>query len=132
MAMNYTWSAVAGVAIAIVFDLALLRTDLLRRKAFWVSYAIILGFQLVINGLLTGLPVVRYDHNAITGFRIAYAPFEDLLLGFALVLFTLSIWVRLDARAPRPVDRSVPLPPDGTCPPTRDRRTRRNRRARSR
>ena len=130
--MNYTWSTLVGVAIAVVIDQALLRTDLLRRKAFWVSYAIILGFQLVINGLLTGLPVVRYDHNVIAGFRIAYAPFEDLLFGFALVLFTLSIWVRLDARAPRHVDRSVPRSPDGTCPPTRDRRTRRNRRARSR
>jgi lycopene cyclase domain-containing protein len=38
---------------------------------------------------------VRYDPDAIVGLRIAYAPVEDLLFGFALVLLTLSIWTRL-------------------------------------
>ena len=130
--MNYTWAVLIGVAGAVLVDQAVLRTNLLRRKAFWVSYAIMLGFQLLINGLLTGIPIVRYDPGAISGFRIAYAPFEDLLFGFALVLFTLSIWVRLDAHVSRPEARPVRPRPDGSGRPRPDRRTRRSRRARSR
>jgi hypothetical protein len=49
--------------------------------------------------VLTGVPVVRYDPNVIIGWRIAYAPVEDLLFGFALVLLTLSTWVWLGRRA---------------------------------
>lgn len=99
--MSYTLAALCGVLGAALVDLALLRTMLLRRKAFWTAYAIVAFFQLVVNGLLTGLGVVRYDRNRILGARIVYAPVEDLLFGFALVLVTLSFWVwwgRLEAR----------------------------------
>ena len=97
--MNYTLFAALGVTLALVLDLLLLRTGLVLRKAFWVSYAIVLGFQLVVNGVLTGIPVVRYDADRILGWRIAYAPVEDLLFGFAMVLSTLVIWVWLGRRA---------------------------------
>ncbi len=97
--MTYTSMALLGVAAVALVDGLVLRTNLLRRKAFWTSYAIILGFQLLVNGLLTGVPVVRYDPNVIIGWRIAYAPVEDLLFGFALVLLTLSTWVWLGRRA---------------------------------
>lgn len=130
--MSYTWAALAGIAIAVLVDQLVLRTNLLRRKAFWVAYAIMLGFQLVINGVLTGLPVVRYDPDVIIGWRIAYAPVEDVLFGFALVVLTLSVWVRFDARASRPEDRSALQPPDAPGPPIPGGRTRRSRSARSR
>jgi lycopene cyclase domain-containing protein len=39
---------------------------------------------------------VRYDRDRIIGWRIAYAPVEDLLFGFALVTITLSLWVFSD------------------------------------
>lgn len=91
--------AIAGAVCAVLVDGLVCRTNLLRRKAFWTAYAIILFFQLIVNGVLTGLPIVRYDANAIIGVRIAYAPVEDLLFGFAMVLLTLSTWVWLGRRA---------------------------------
>lgn len=100
--MSYTALAVVGVAFSLLVDLALLRTNLVRRKIFWVSYAIVLVFQLVINGVLTGRRVVTYSAADIVGGatprlfgdgRFAYAPVEDLLFGFALVSQTLSWWV---------------------------------------
>ena len=96
--MTYTVLAVLGVVAAVVIDVAVLRTRLLRRKAFWAAYAIMVFFQLITNGVLTGIPIVRYDPETITGWRIAFAPVEDLLFGFALVVVTLSTWVRLGAR----------------------------------
>jgi len=99
--VSYTMAAVLGVVGAAAVDLGLLRTALLRRRAFWTAYGIVLFFQLVVNGLLTGLRIVRYDPDVIVGWRIAYAPVEDLLFGFALVLLTLSGWVAAGRRATR-------------------------------
>jgi lycopene cyclase domain-containing protein len=99
--VSYTVAAVLGVAGAGAVDLAVLRTGLLARRLFWTSYAVIVVFQLAVNGVLTGRGVVRYDDDAILGPRIAWAPVEDLLFGFALVLLTLSVWVRLGRRGRR-------------------------------
>jgi lycopene cyclase domain-containing protein len=96
--VSYTAAALLGVLGASLVDLGLLRTKLLRRKVFWTSYAIVLFFQLVVNGILTGRRIVTYDPHAIVGIRLAYAPVEDLLFGFAMVLLTLSTWVWLGRR----------------------------------
>lgn len=105
--MTYTELAVLAMLLVICVDLIVLHTRLLLRRIFWVSYVIILFFQLLSNAALTGLRVVRYNGQFIVGAstptdtappflgdgRIAFAPFEDLLFGFALVLLTLSVWV---------------------------------------
>jgi lycopene cyclase domain-containing protein len=107
--MTYTQLAVCGVLAAVVVDLAVLRVRVLRRRTFWVAYAIVLFFQLLTNGWLTGRQIVTYEGNAILGSadvtflgdgRIAYAPVEDLLFGFALVVWTLDWWVWLGRRRP--------------------------------
>ena len=110
--MTYTQLGVVAVILVAVVDLGLLRTRLLRRRVFWVSYAIIVFFQLVTNGMFTGFGIVRYDGDAIIGStspdsgpppflgdgRIAFAPVEDLLFGFALVVLTQVLWVWLGRR----------------------------------
>jgi lycopene cyclase domain-containing protein len=96
--VSYTVATLIGVAGVAVVDLALLRTRLVTRRLFWMSYAIVLFFQLIANGILAGLGVVRYNPAAISGVRFAYEPVEDILFGFALVLFTLSLWVWLGRR----------------------------------
>ena len=58
-------------------------------------------FQLIVNGVLTGLGIVQYDPRVIIGVRLAYAPVEDLGFGFALVTLTLCLWVRLGRTGPR-------------------------------
>lgn len=91
--MTYTAAACLGVGFAVVLDLVVLRTFLLRSKAFWVSYAIVLGFQLLVNGILTGRRLVVYAPSDIVGARFVYAPVEDLMFGFSLVLQTLAWWM---------------------------------------
>jgi lycopene cyclase domain-containing protein len=99
--VTYTQLALAGVAGAVLVDTALLRTWLVRRRTYWTAYAIVLFFQLVTNGILAGLDIVRYDPAAILGWRIAFAPVEDLLFGYAMVTLTLSTWVWLGRRGIR-------------------------------
>lgn len=96
--MTYTALAGAAVLLAALVDLAVLRTRLLATRAFWLAYAILLCFQLLVNGTLTGLAVVRYNPHDILGPRVANAPVEDLAFGFALILLTLAPWARLTAR----------------------------------
>lgn len=109
--MSYTAAAIVGVLGAVLVDLAVLRTFLVRRKAFWTSYAIVAFFQLIVNGLLTGLKVVRYDPHRIVDVRIVYAPVEDLGFGFAMVLLTLSLWVWWGRRASGRSRRAGPSAP---------------------
>lgn len=71
--MTYTQLAVFGVLIAIVLDLYVFKTKLLRRRVFWVSYSIVVFFQLVTNGILTGFGIVEYDGAAIIGSKIGRA-----------------------------------------------------------
>lgn len=99
--MTYSLAAVVAVLAAFAGDWLVLRTRLVCRRAFWTAYAILFGFQLAVNGVLTGLGVVRYDHRRIIGWRIAHAPVEDLLFGFAMILVTLSTWVFLGRVAAR-------------------------------
>ena len=99
--MSYTQLALLGVAGAVFVDTVLLRTWLVRRRTYWTAYAIVLLFQLVANGILTGFDIVRYDPGAILGWRVAFAPVEDVLFGYAMVTLTLSTWVWLGRKGIR-------------------------------
>jgi lycopene cyclase domain-containing protein len=110
--LTYTAAAAVAALIAILADFFILRTALLRSRAWWTAYGIVVFFQLLTNGWLAGRGIVRYSDEAILGSermvflgdgRIAYAPVEDLAFGFALVLMSCSAWARAGARSrPRP------------------------------
>jgi lycopene cyclase domain-containing protein len=100
--VSYTQLALLAVGGTVVLDLVVLRTRLLARKAFWTAYAIVIFFQLLTNGWLTGRGIVTYDPEAILGVRLAFAPVEDLLFGFALVVQTLAWWVWWGRRGLQP------------------------------
>ena len=91
--MSYTQLALLGVAATVALDLAVLRTRLLTRRAFWTAYGIVVLFQLAVNGWLTGRGIVTYDDAAIVGPRLVFAPVEDLLFGFALAGQSMAWWV---------------------------------------
>ena len=79
--MSYSTLAVLAVVGVLVVDLAVYRTRMVTRPVFWVACAI------------------TYDPDTIWGPRIAYAPVEDLLFGFAMVTLTLASWAAVNRRA---------------------------------
>ena len=91
--MSYSQIAILSLVLAIIIDQFISRRKLLKKKAFWISYAIILPFQLITNWWLTSRNIVMYNPDAIIGIRISSAPIEDLLFGFALVLSVMAMWV---------------------------------------
>ena len=105
--MTYTALAGLGVLAAIAVDRWVARTRLTSTRVWWTAYAIIVFFQLLTNGWLTGRGIVRYDADTILGGadptfvgdgRLVYAPVEDLAFGFALVLLSCVAWVWLGRR----------------------------------
>ena len=108
--MTYTALAVLGVLAALALDRWVARTRLTTTGDWWAAYAIIVLFQLLSNGWLTGRGIVRYSPDAIIGDsrdrvafigdgRLVFAPVEDLAFGFALVLTSCVAWVWLGRRA---------------------------------
>jgi lycopene cyclase domain-containing protein len=97
--VTYTMVAAVAVVAAVLLDQLVVRTRLTSTRTWWSAYAIIVVFQLLTNGWLTGRGIVQYDPDAILGPRILFAPVEDLGFGFALVLTTCAAWARLGGRA---------------------------------
>lgn len=90
--MTYSDIALNAVLLAVIADLLILRTQMLTRGIFWISYGLILPFQLLTNWWLTSRSIVMYSADQIIGRRLAGAPIEDLLFGFSMILMTIAFW----------------------------------------
>ena len=106
--MTYTAIAAVAALAAVALDRWAAHTRLTTSGTWWTAYGIIVAFQLLTNGWLTGRRIVRYDPDAIIGSsrvsfagqgRLVYAPVEDLVFGFALVLTTSVVWMWLGRRS---------------------------------
>jgi len=105
-----TYTAVAALAAlaAVALDRWGAGVKLTTSATWWATYGVIVFFQLLTNGWLTGRRIVQYDPDAIIGDdrvtflgngRLVFAPVEDLGFGFALVLTTSVVWVWLGRRS---------------------------------
>jgi lycopene cyclase domain-containing protein len=88
----YSDIALDAVVVAVLVDLFVLRTAMLTRGIYWLTYGLIVPFQLITNWWLTSRNIVQYSPSEIIGRRLAGAPIEDLLFGFSMILLTLSLW----------------------------------------
>ena len=101
--MEYTWASIVAVLVVIAVELFWLKTGLFRRVTFYVSYAIILFFQVLVDGWLTKLsaPIVLYNEAETSKTRFPWdIPVEDYLFGFALIVLTMLLWERWAQRHP--------------------------------
>ena len=90
--MIYSDIAINAVLVAVMLDLFIIRSKMLTRGIFWLTYILILPFQLLTNWWLTSKEIVMYAPSQIIGTRLAGAPIEDLLFGFSMIVLTLSLW----------------------------------------
>jgi lycopene cyclase domain-containing protein len=95
--LGYTLPAVLSVVAVVALELGVFHTGLFRRPAYWLTMAIVLGFQIPVDGWLTKLsaPIVIYDDGHTSGVRFPFdIPVEDFFFGFALVTAVLVLWER--------------------------------------
>jgi lycopene cyclase domain-containing protein len=81
---GYTMAVLSSVA---AFFAAASLTPVLGRRQFWL-YLLLSGVGfLVVNGVLTALPVVSYGEEAIWGLRLYTIPLEDFFYCLSLLGF---------------------------------------------
>ncbi len=90
--MSYTLAAVLAAAVALILDLLVFRTKIIRTRRYlrFIGFMTI-GF-LLCNGILTAVPVVTYNPSEMLDVRFFTIPIEDFVYGFALVTSTISIY----------------------------------------
>jgi len=89
---EYTIAAIAAPVAVVALELAALRTGLLRRVRFWAAIALVLAFQVLVDGWLT-TEVVFYDDRFTSGVRFPFnIPVEDFGFGFALAALSVLLW----------------------------------------
>ena len=87
------FAAVVGVFIGV-------RPRLTRAFAIWVFAVIILFY--VTNSILTGIPIVTYDHAFGSAIRVGPVPIEDFWYNFSLLLSAWLVWSRRGTYRPLP------------------------------
>lgn len=73
--------------IALLFD-----RPLIESKQYWIWLAICYVPFLIINTVLTALPVVEYNSKAIWGLRVGTIPLEDFFYNYAMLSFYLLFY----------------------------------------
>jgi lycopene cyclase domain-containing protein len=109
---GYTSKALGACATFLLIALALDRS-LLSSREYWLWLALCQIPFVVVNSILTALPVVRYHPSAIWGLRLVTIPLEDFFYNYSLLSFYLLAY-RLAKRrlpgygsAPKDLSRSL-------------------------
>ena len=98
---EFTVLSIISVVLVVAAELLWFRTGLFRMVTWWVAYAIIVFFEVLVDGWLTKLssPIVVYNRDQFSGWRFPFdIPVEDYLFGFSLIVLTLCLWLRAGPR----------------------------------
>jgi len=87
---EYTLLATLSVLLIIIIDHKS-GVCILRQKLYYVFFAVIIGFKLLVNGYLTR-HIVMYNSQFFMGIRIGTIPLEDFLFGFSMVTLSIVCW----------------------------------------
>ena len=86
-----------------LFIFAILATQKIRLQfnvsAFLLAYLIILIPFLLVNGLLTAIPVVLYNNNENLGIRLYTIPVEDIFYGMLLIMMNVVGYERFKIKS---------------------------------
>lgn len=103
----YTSVTLSLLALILLLNILIIKPSYLGR--FYLSYLIVFVPFLLINGILTALPVVIYDNSENLAIRLGTIPVEDTAYGFILQLANVNIFEFLLARKEKLVNRSAPV-----------------------
>ena len=87
MIPEYTLAGIAWLAAALGLAGA---AGILRRRRTWLTFGAFLASTVVFDAILTGLPIVTYGAEHVTGLRLGSTPVEDYLYGQALCLTAIA------------------------------------------
>lgn len=101
IAVVFTGKSYTATSLVVLGSVAFIdkiaRTQILTQFRTYKFLSIVTILILAFNGYLTARPVVIYNEQYITGFRVFTIPVEDFFYGFALTLLTIILYERLKA-----------------------------------
>ena len=103
----YTSVTLSLLALILLLNILVIKPSYLGR--FYLSYLVVFIPFLLVNGILTALPVVIYDNSENMAIRLGTIPIEDTVYGFILQLSNVNIFEFLLARKEKMVNRSTPV-----------------------
>lgn len=91
---SYTFTAFLLLSIFLFTHQYILRSNYLGR--FYIAWAVCIIPFLIVNGILTAMPVVIYSNPETLGIRIFTIPVEDVFYGMLNILQVITIyeWLR--------------------------------------
>jgi lycopene cyclase domain-containing protein len=94
---TYTLTVLVSVAVLLVLA-ALWQPDMLRSLHFWLAMGLTYIPFLVVNGILTSVPLVVYNGSEIWGARVYTIPVEDFFYSFSLLGLAILVYRPLARR----------------------------------
>jgi lycopene cyclase domain-containing protein len=88
---GYTAKALASCGF-FLFVALLIDPRLIKSNQYWIWLAICYVPFLIVNTVLTALPVVEYNSKAIWGWRVGTIPLEDFFYNYAMLSFYLLVY----------------------------------------
>jgi lycopene cyclase domain-containing protein len=116
---EYTVMTVVSVLAVVALELFWFRTGIFSTVQYWVSMAIVFGFQVLVDGWLTKLsnPIVIYNPSEMLGVRVPWdIPVEDFGFGFTMVTLAILLWRRRLSRRPDPSTPPASRPRPASSP----------------
>lgn len=92
----YTSITFLALAIMLVLHYLLFKKHFLGR--FYAAYFVHLIPFLLVNGVLTAIPIVWYNNDYNLGFRLTTIPAEDTMYSMLMLLITITIYEFLKRR----------------------------------
>jgi lycopene cyclase domain-containing protein len=98
MNTSRTYTSIVFITLALVLLLLqfILKSAYLPR--FYLTWAVCMIPFLLVNGVLTAMPVIRYNELHILNLRIFTIPIEDVFYGMLNVLMVIAIYEYLKTR----------------------------------
>ena len=93
----YPALAVLAAGFAVALELAVFRTGVFTKVAYWITMAISLAFMIPVDGWLTKLsaPIVLYRDGDVSGIRPIWSILlEEYAYAFALLTIVICLWER--------------------------------------
>lgn len=94
---NYTFIVLTAVSVFILLS-NILFNKLLKSRLYWIFISFCLLPFLLVNYILTSLPIVSYNPEAIWGGRFITIPFEDFFYNFSMLSFHLLFYLMAKER----------------------------------
>ena len=101
----YTSVTFLALAVMQVVHYWLLKNRVLGR--FYVAYFVHLIPFLLVNGVLTAIPIVWYNNNYNLGLRLTTIPIEDTMYSMLMLLLTITVYEYLKRRKQKQINTLV-------------------------